>query len=95
MLTKVGTEGTTTFLYHGFQFMSTARLLPSGISLDIKCMETKQMIIRTFFCDQSDYECQRDIIENAIRDYVLVNTTEEERLFKFLTSSNWTRDLFD
>ncbi|KTT79820.1 DUF1108 family protein [Mammaliicoccus sciuri] len=92
---EVGTAGKTTFPYHGFQFMSKVTLLPSGISLDIKCIETDQMIIRTFFYDQSDYECQRDIIENAIRDYVLANTTEVERLFKFLCSNNWTRDLFD
>lgn len=68
---EVGTAGKTIFPYHGFQFMSEVTLLPSGISLDIKC------------------------IENAIRDYVLANTTEVERLFKFLCSNNWTRDLFD
>lgn len=42
---EVGTAGKTTFPYHGFQFMSEATLLPSGISLDIKCIETDQMII--------------------------------------------------
>ena len=40
-------------------------------------------------------ETQKENIVAMLNDYLLENTTENERLYNYLTSRNWNHDLFD
>ncbi|WP_416349736.1 hypothetical protein [Mammaliicoccus lentus] len=63
--------------------------------MKITCNRTEQLVVSACFTSADDYETQKENIIAMLNDYLDKNTTENERLFNYLTSNNWNHDLFD
>lgn len=92
---EVGERRYSNFQLQGFWFEKEIIYYGDYIDMKITCNRTEQLVVSACFTSADDYETQKENIIAMLNDYLDKNTTENERLFNYLTSKNWNHDLFD
>ncbi|WP_239719595.1 hypothetical protein [Mammaliicoccus sp. G-M31] len=92
---EVGERRYSNFQLQGFWFEKEVIYYGDYIDMKITCNRTEQLVVSACFTSTDDHETQRENIIAMLNDYLDKNTTENERLFNYLTSKNWNHDLFD
>ena len=92
---EVGERRYSNFQLQGFWFEKEVIYYGDYIDMKITCNRTEQLVVSACFTSADDYEMQKENIIAMLNDYLDKNTTENERLFNYLTSKNWNHDLFD
>lgn len=92
---EVGERRYSNFQLQGFWFEKEVFYYGDYIDMKITCNRTEQLVVSACFTSADDYETQKENIIAMLNDYLDKNTTENERLFNYLTSKNWNHDLFD
>ncbi|WP_426366352.1 hypothetical protein [Mammaliicoccus lentus] len=92
---EVGERRYSNFQLQGFWFEKEVIYYGDYIDMKITCNRTEQLVVSACFTSADDYETQKENIIAMLNDYLDKNTTENERLFNYLTSKNWNHDLFD
>ncbi|WP_394877045.1 hypothetical protein [Mammaliicoccus lentus] len=92
---EVGERRYSNFQLQGFWFEKEVIYYGDYIDMKITCNRTEQLVVSACFTSADDYETQKENIIAMLNDYLDKNTTENERLFNYLTSNNWNHDLFD
>ncbi|MES5936941.1 MULTISPECIES: hypothetical protein [Mammaliicoccus] len=92
---EVGERRYSNFQLQGFWFEKEIFYYGDYVDMKITCNRTEQLVVSACFTSADDYETQKENIIAMLNDYLDKNTTENERLFNYLTSKNWNHDLFD
>lgn len=92
---EVGERRHSNFQSQGFWFEKEIIFYGDYVDMKITCNRTEQLVVSACFTSADDYETQKENIIAMLNDYLDKNTTENERLFNYLTSKNWNHDLFD
>ncbi len=92
---EVGEQRNSNFSLQGFWFEKEVIYYADYIDMKIKCNRTERTVVSACFSSADDYETQKENIIAMLNDYLLENTTENERLYNYLTSRHWNHDLFD
>lgn len=92
---EVGERRYSNFQLQGFWFEKEVFYYGDYVDMKITCNRTEQLVVLACFTSADDYETQKENIIAILNDYLDKNTTENERLFNYLTSKNWNHDLFD
>lgn len=92
---EVGERRYSNFQLQGFWFEKEIFYYGDYVDMKITCNKTEQLVVSACFTSADDYETQKENIIAMLNDYLDKNTTENERLFNYLTSKNWNHDLFD
>ena len=92
---EVGERRYSNFQLQGFWFEKEIFYYGDYGDMKITCNRTEQLVVSACFTSADDYETQKENIIAMLNDYLDKNTTENERLFNYLTSNNWNHDLFD
>jgi len=92
---EVGERRYSNFQLQGFWFENEIFYYGDYVDMKITCNRTEQLVVSACFTSADDYEMQKENIIAMLNDYLDKNTTENERLFNYLTSKNWNHDLFD
>ncbi|WP_016998675.1 hypothetical protein [Mammaliicoccus lentus] len=92
---EVGERRYSNFQLQGFWFEKEVFYYGDYVDMKITCNRTEQLVVSACFTSADDYETQKENIIAMLNDYLDKNTTENERLFNYLTSKNWNHDLFD
>lgn len=92
---EVGERRYSNFQLQGFWFEKEIFYYGDYVNMKITCNRTEQLVVSACFTSADDYETQKENIIAMLNDYLDKNTTENERLFNYLTSKNWNHDLFD
>ncbi len=92
---EVGERRYSNFQLQGFWFEKEIFYYGDYLDMKITCNRTEQLVVSACFTSADDYETQKENIIAMLNDYLDKNTTENERLFNYLTSNNWNHDLFD
>ncbi|MBU6112504.1 hypothetical protein [Mammaliicoccus lentus] len=92
---EVGERRYSNFQLQGFWFEKEIFYYGDYVDMKITCNRTEQLVVSACFTSADDYETQKENIIAMLNDYLDKNTTENERLFNYLTSNNWNHDLFD
>ncbi|WP_422404326.1 hypothetical protein [Mammaliicoccus sp. JADD-157] len=92
---EVGERRYSNFQLQGFWFEKGIFYYGDYVDMKITCNRTEQLVVSACFTSADDYETQKENIIAMLNDYLDKNTTENERLFNYLTSNNWNHDLFD
>ncbi|MBF0750525.1 hypothetical protein [Mammaliicoccus lentus] len=92
---EVGERRYSNFQLQGFWFEKEVFYYGDYVDMKITCNRTEQLVVSACFTSADDYETQKENIIAMLNDYLDKNTTENERLFNYLTSNNWNHDLFD
>lgn len=92
---EIGERTSSNFELQGFWFEKETIYYGDYIDMKIKCNRTERTVVSACFTSADDYETQKENIVAMLNDYLLENTTENERLYNYLTSRNWNHDLFD
>lgn len=92
---EVGERRYSNFQLQGFWFEKEVFYYGDYVDMKITCNRTEQLVVSACFTSADDYETQKENIIGMLNDYLDKNTTENERLFNYLTSNNWNHDLFD
>lgn len=92
---EVGERRYSNFQLQGFWFEKEIIFYGDYVDMKITCNRTEQLVVSACFTSADDYETQKENIIAMLNDYLDKNTTENERLFNYLTSKNWNHDLFD
>lgn len=92
---EVGETRYSNFQLQGFWFEKEIFYYGDYVDMKITCNRTEQLVVSACFTSADDYETQKENIIAMLNDYLDKNTTENERLFNYLTSNNWNHDLFD
>lgn len=92
---EVGERRYSNFQLQGFWFEKEVFYYGDYVDMKITCNRTEQLVVSACFTSADDYETQKENIIAILNDYLDKNTTENERLFNYLTSKNWNHDLFD
>lgn len=92
---EVGERRYSNFQLQGFWFEKEVFYYGDYVDMKITCNRTEQLVVSACFTSADDYETQKKNIIAMLNDYLDKNTTENERLFNYLTSNNWNHDLFD
>ena len=92
---EVGERRYSNFQLQGFWFEKEVFYYVDYVDMKITCNRAEQLVVSACFTSADDYETQKENIIAMLNDYLDKNTTENERLFNYLTSNNWNHDLFD
>lgn len=92
---EVGERRYSNFQLQGFWFEKEIFYYGDYVDMKITCNRTERLVVSACFTSADDYETQKENIIAMLNDYLDKNTTENERLFNYLTSNNWNHDLFD
>ena len=91
----IGERRYSNFQLQGFWFEKEIFYYGDYVDMKITCNRTEQLVVSACFTSADNYETQKENIIAMLNDYLDKNTTENERLFNYLTSKNWNHDLFD
>lgn len=92
---EVGERRYSNFQLQGFWFEKEVFYYGDYVDMKITCNRTEQLVVSACFTSADDYETQKENIIAMLNDYLDKNTTENERLYNYLTSRHWNHDLFD
>lgn len=91
----IGERRYSNFQLQGFWFEKEIFYYGDYVDMKVTCNRTEQLVVSACFTSADDYETQKENIIAMLNDYLDKNTTENERLYNYLTSRHWNHDLFD
>lgn len=91
----IGERRYSNFQLQGFWFEKEIFYYGDYVDMKITCNRTEQLVVSACFTSADNYETQKENIIAMLNDYLDKNTTENERLYNYLTSRHWNHDLFD